>query len=489
MTFHIWSLQWLVGLALLGTTVIYVAFTRVRGRSILSRARKTSTSKTPPRSLSPEKKPSASSGAPDTCYSDALPPPRREAMLNMKSKIPKTASKHISEEHILKNILPMTQNYETASDGLYTSMGFSVKEIKEMGDFLDYSALSGVPLPNAHQEFKIEKALPRPYRPFRWNYHQTMSLKKLETDWWVELENTYKERIAQRKALYEKHGKDVLDWMPGSELACKELMEMVLQFICARYPQYFSIRDDRILVNKILETEQDIRSKQPLEILMDNVPEDFAITLRDDKTGYYVFRAGVICSSLGWNVGTKIGLQLHEIHAPVPDYKEKMRFSMDRFFTKMPADKPIQRGSWGLEIDKPLYMPAGHPHEQHRLSQKPDLALKDCFLRVDWQTLRRLPISGGIVFNFKAIFTPVQEFRDEPKIPALVAKILRNGKENLMKYKSTWHVEHVVLPALDKWNKEQEDSGAIERNWEVTTLDEDPWYKGWEDKWHRQQGF
>jgi hypothetical protein len=118
--------------------------------------------------------------------------------------------------------------------------------------------------------------------------------------------------------------------MPGSELACKELMEMVLQFICARYPQYFSIRDNRILVNKILETEQDIRAKHPLEILMDNVPEDFAITLRDDKTGYYVFRAGVICSSLGWNVGTKIGLQLHEIHSVVPDYKEKMKFSMDR---------------------------------------------------------------------------------------------------------------------------------------------------------------
>uniref|UniRef100_A0A093XF12 Uncharacterized protein n=1 Tax=Talaromyces marneffei PM1 TaxID=1077442 RepID=A0A093XF12_TALMA len=440
MAFQLWNLQWLVGLALLGTTVTYIAFTRSRG----GRARKASTAKTPPRSLSPEKRPVATS---TTDYKDVLPPPRRDAMLKMKGKIPKTASKHISEEHMLKNILPMTQNYETAEDGLYTSMGFSVKEIREMGDLPDYSALSGVPLPNAYEQFKIEKALPRPYRPFRWNYHQTMSLKKLETDWWVELENTYKERIAQRKGLYEKHGKEVLDWMPGSELACKELMEMVLQFICARYPQYFSIRDNRILVNKILETEQDIRAKNPLEILMDNVPEDFAITMRDDKTGYYVFRAGVICSSLGWNIGTKIGLQLHEIHSIVPDYKEKMKFSMDRFFTKMPADKPIQRGSWGLEIDQPLYMPAGHPHEKLRLSQNPDLTLDDCFLRVDWQTLRRLPISGAIVFNFKALFTSVQEFRDEPKVPALIAKVLRGGKENLMKYKGTWHVEHIVLPA------------------------------------------
>lgn len=58
-----------------------------------------------------------------------------------------------------------------------------------------------------------------------------------------------------------------------------------------------------------------------------------------------------------------------------------------------------------------------------------------------------------------------------------------------MKYKGTWHVEHVMLPALDKWNQEQEDNGIIEKDWEVTTLDEDPWFKGWEEKWHRQQGF
>jgi hypothetical protein len=155
----------------------------------------------------------------------------------------------------------------------------------------------------------------------------------------------------------------------------------------------------------------------------------------------------------------------------------------------MPADKPIQRGSWGLEVDQPLFMPPGDPHELHRSSQNPDLRLGDCHLRVDWQTLRRLPISGAVVFNFKALFTPVAEFRDEPRVPALVAKILREGKKNLMEYKSTWHVEHVVLPALDQWNKEQEDNGIIEKNWEVSTLDEDPYFKGWEEKWHRQQGY
>lgn len=164
-------------------------------------------------------------------------------------------------------------------------------------------------------------------------------------------------------------------------------------------------------------------------------------------------------------------------------------YDMYRFFTKMAIDKPIQRGSWGLEIGQPLYMPAGDPHEKLRTFQDPDLRLEDCHLRVDWQTLRRLPLSGAIVFNFKALFTPVTEFRDEPGVPALLATIMKEGKENLMKYKGTWHVEHVVLPSLEQWAREQQESGLVSKDWEVVSLEESPWFKGWQEKWHRQQGF
>jgi Protein of unknown function (DUF3445) len=122
-----------------------------------------------------------------------------------------------------------------------------------------------------------------------------------------------------------------LDYLPGSELACKELMEMSLQFYIARYPQYFSLdKENMIFKNGILHTETNLKEMHPLNALLENVPEDFAIVLRNPDDGKYYFRAGVICSSLGWNVGTKIGMMLADIHKPIPDYKEKMSFSMDR---------------------------------------------------------------------------------------------------------------------------------------------------------------
>lgn len=154
---------------------------------------------------------------------------------------------------------------------------------------------------------------------------------KLESDWWIELESTYVERIKQRKDLYAKHGPVILQWMPGTELACKELMEMAIQFVCARYPQYFGLSEDKLwLENRILGVRANIREKHPLLVLLDHIPEDFVITLRDPETGYYTARAGVICSALGFSLGKKIGLKLHEIHEHVPDYKERMQFSMDR---------------------------------------------------------------------------------------------------------------------------------------------------------------
>ena len=151
---------------------------------------------------------------------------------------------------------------------------------------------------------------------------------KMEPNWWLEVENSYVSRVKERQELFRDHGSKVLDYLPGSELVCKELMEMCLQFYCARYPSYFSLSaDNKNFHNRILGTDTEIKRFHPLHILLNNIPEDFAIVLRNEDDGMYYFRAGVICSSLGWNVGTKIGMQLKEIHAPIPDYKEKMAFS------------------------------------------------------------------------------------------------------------------------------------------------------------------
>ena len=47
----------------------------------------------------------------------------------------------------------------------------------------------------------------------------------------------------------------------------------------------------------------------------------------------------------------------------------------------------------------------------------------------------------------------------------------------------------MVVPALEAYAREQRDRGWVATDWPVQTLDESPWFPGWQDKWHRQQGF
>ncbi|KAJ0385884.1 hypothetical protein COL922a_005475 [Colletotrichum nupharicola] len=413
-------------------------------------------------------------------YVNAFPPSQRATLAKLGPQYAGITEVDLAATP--KLLLKMGTDYRSAPAGEFNFSGFSVDDIRSLGDFPDYATLSGVPLPSPLKDFDINKAVPRPYRPFRWAYHQTMSLTKMDTDFWIELENTYHERIAQRQELYAKHGNAVLDSLPGCELACKELMEMVLQFVCTRYPNQFQVKDG-VLFNRILNTETDLKTTEPLIVLLNNIPEDFGIMLRDHETGRYFLRGGMVCSSVGWNLKDKVGQGLPGIHKTVPDYKEKMEFSMDRFFTKMPTSKPIQRGSWGLEMGQPLYLPADHPDIAHRESQNPDLKPEDVYLRVDWQTLRRLPLSGAVVFNFKALFTPLSEFKDEPYIPSIVLKVLNEGKDNILKYKGVWHVEHVAKPTLEAYERFQIETGMMEKDWTHQTLAEAPFFPGWERKW------
>ena len=284
----------------------------------------------------------------------------------------------------------------------------------------------------------------------------------MDADYWIELESSYLRQIAERNAIIADQGHKVLQVLPGTELACKELMEMVVQFLCARYPSHFAL-DGSVLVNKI--RGQRYALGDPMHVLTQNVPEDFAIMLPDD--GKYRLRAGVICASTGWNLAEKIGKGLPAIHAPVPDY-ERMQLSMDRFFARLAVDKPIQRGAWGFEVGTHLHTPPGHP--SLRRETDPNLRPEDVYLRVDWQTLRRLPLSGAVVFNFKALFTPLIDLRTEPYVPSLALKIVSEAKGELLRYKEMAHLNHVLKPALAQYEMEQKRDGVVPEGWEPQTL-------------------
>ena len=152
--------------------------------------------------------------------------------------------------------------------------------------------------------------------------------------------------VRKRQALYVKYGRAVLDVVQGYENAAKELMEMVVQFICARYPHCFTLEISEtreILCNKILNTQTDLKATAPLIVLLNNVPEDFTIMIRNEENGQYYLRGGTVMTSFGWTIATKINKPLNEIHEHVPLYKEKILLSMNRLESSLYVSSEIGR--------------------------------------------------------------------------------------------------------------------------------------------------
>lgn len=166
---------WKICLVLIAAAAVYSFLHRspmnFLWKSISLRGRRDSTAITPPRSISPEKK-NANSATSPLSYYHTLPPQRRESLLQLKGVTFRW--REVDEAEVRQNALPMTADYTKSPGNLYTPTGFSVDQVKALGDFPDYATLSGIPLPESYPEHDIEKAQPRPYRPFRWAYHQTM---------------------------------------------------------------------------------------------------------------------------------------------------------------------------------------------------------------------------------------------------------------------------------------------------------------------------
>jgi len=116
-------------------------------------------------------------------YKDVFPPSVRDALRESHDYLPDAVKGIFDDEPIRKPhkahkcLMPFDLPLKGLPKSVYTPTGFSIEEIRNLGDFPDYAALSGVPLPQPYKGFDIDKALPRPYRPLRWAYHQTMCMQ------------------------------------------------------------------------------------------------------------------------------------------------------------------------------------------------------------------------------------------------------------------------------------------------------------------------
>ncbi|MGN6090183.1 MAG: heme-dependent oxidative N-demethylase subunit alpha family protein [Actinomycetales bacterium] len=153
----------------------------------------------------------------------------------------------------------------------------------------------------------------------------------------------------------------------------------------------------------------------------------------DVSSGRPVLVAGSLAMPNRWRLLDKLGRPLQDIHDPVPGYRAAVGSATDRVLSSLRPDRVLARVNWGLLDSPALFQPtAGQP----RLVTGPH----QVWLRVEHQTLRRLPSAPFVVFGIRT----AQERLDtllarRPHLAAVLAgalaELLTGLPDDLARYK------------------------------------------------------
>lgn len=277
--------------------------------------------------------------------------------------------------------------------------------------------------------------LPFDGKPHRW----TMGLRPLALENWLWLDGRYDKEVALRRELLSQRRDEVFQACPEAQAASTEVLELVLVFLEKKHPERFQrIREDKSLAPGQTTFEMAVRALHPLELagrlvqedlcVMQAVPDDF-----EDAREYHL-TAAALCFPTRWNLREKIGHPMSEIHDPVPGYREQINAPVNQFMHRLTPEKPMWRINWSLNEDSTLFQPGGHGVLEATPHLTSENAGTEVFLRLERQTLRRLPMTSAILFTIRILQCPLEELNDSEAHQ--LAQTLRYWPEDLRIYKS-----------------------------------------------------
>ena len=239
-------------------------------------------------------------------------------------------------------------------------------------------------------------------RPF------TIDLKPLNLAEWIEVDGDHAAYIAEKTRLYEARRDDVFMAEPDTEDAQREVLDLVEDHLARHVPALAA------------------RSPQPAEpplIAASLMVQEDLVLMRRGPEGWRL-AAAALCFPSSWTLSEKFGRPLADIHGPVPEFGRDTRNAglIERMFDNLQGQCVI-RWNWSLQDNPALYHPlsqTAHAGDRPMRFSTAD-ADANAFIRVERQTLRKLPRSGDILFTIRIHLYPLRELAQHPERKALAA--------------------------------------------------------------------
>jgi hypothetical protein len=182
------------------------------------------------------------------------------------------------------------------------------------------------------------------------------------------------------------------------------------------------------------------------------IPEDILILVPNtsSKGGKeWRLQAGLLAFPGHWRLADKMGKNLAAIHAPVPEFQEKLSAHLDRFFANMQIGAISWRQNWSVQRDSRLFAPMREAALETSLS--PQEAGQQIHIRIETQHFYKLPKSAAVIFAIRTSLAPLNFWQKRPEpIAALLDQIEKLGSD-MLGYKAI----EPLRPALQHWLESQ----------------------------------
>ena len=204
---------------------------------------------------------------------------------------------------------------------------------------------------------------------------------------WLIVDEVFGEQMAYRDHLVENHLPDVFACMDTAAAAAAELQDMVVE-AASRIPGFLRKRN---LVTRPDGVSVRLDAQHPLLTIGRLVQEDFCILQK--SAAEHVLTAAILCFPASWSLDEKFGRPLTSIHRPVAGYDDRVARGVQRVFDALVPERPLWRANNLVYDDPDLFQPRSEN------ARRPKPGRGKTWLRVELQTLRKLPASKAVVFG------------------------------------------------------------------------------------------
>jgi hypothetical protein len=245
----------------------------------------------------------------------------------------------------------------------------------------------------------------------------SIGLRPLDPSTWLEIDGHYEAYLAEKARLYATIPEKVFVEEADTRAAQQEVLDLAATHLATHAARLFPLKAGQAALAERLRQVAET-GHAPLRIASLLVQEDL-ILMRRSEVGWRL-AAGSLCFPSSWSLLEKFGHPLQDIHKPVPAFGPGTRMAelINRMFDSLKVEQPVLRWNWSIQANRDLYHPLSNIERTERAEQRPSKfpngEVEAAIIRVERQTLRKLPVSGDILFTIRIYLDPLTVLRRHP---------------------------------------------------------------------------